>query len=707
MPETENFVYFPCCLTEESPRATPPETHFRGTLMLPQQVLLRAMLDWEAGERPPSIEAHSDYLGSEGVLLTVDAPFGVVKERPSFGKTVLALALVCASPTPPRPRAPVGASNEKTLTLFETAHWCSVTAARQLELTIVLAASGVVQQWADNAAQFTALRVRVVSNVFELRAFERDYHAGELACDLLIVKAGTYSSANYKIEGEPVVLLKKQTRPIIGALALILEGVEVARVIVDDYDIHVIEQHGLLPLARFTWYMSATAYGVGRKNVAVWRPSDAALVRRAVCTPPAAEVAPLVVQTSPVCDQDFVTEHLNMFAVDFRRVRIADTAEVRILNALGVEPEVIEMLCAGAANTAAERLGVGHSTNLVDHFVRAGLGAAAAADRAAARLQNSQFGASSNMQLITNGDVLRASNEQWTADQTRVCVASDKTSDLAALAEARRVRASAIERMRANAREGDCQCCTLPLEGAANIALGCCQIAICDDCVAEARETKRCPACTSKNFAPLPCSGDIPAEHGDIDKGAADLQKHLGWETSDWLVTPQPRQAGEAAPRPGDLSRLAALVHVLQGRECEASEPIEGLVAGVRSARRPIGTPVRAVVYAGYDESLSAIEKALTKAGIAFRTLRGTCKARAAAVAAVRDGEAAVLLVATPENCAGLHMPFLTHVIFYHVVFNKNVCVQVASRGARVGREFNLEVVTIMSASEFEKTQRA
>ena len=59
-----------------------------------------------------------------------------------------------------------------------------------------------------------------------------------------------------------------------------------------------------------------------------------------------------------------------------------------------------------------------------------------------------------------------------------------------------------------------------------------------------------------------------------------------------------------------------------------------------------------------------------------------------------------ILLVTSAKDCAGLHLPFVTHIVFYHKVIDKNIEAQVAARGQRLGRTCNLEIISLLNSAE-------
>jgi hypothetical protein len=164
--------------------------------------------------------------------------------------------------------------------------------------------------------------------------------------------------------------------------------------------------------------------------------------------------------------------------------------------------------------------------------------------------------------------------------------------------------------------------------------------------------------------------------------------------------------AGAAAPVEFANPKLRALVQFIQGAPVEALRNevvapfVRGLLEGVRDIPGP-AQPTRILVFTMHAESTRHIEFALGVAGVTYSVMRGTRAQKDAAVEAVRTAAGpAVLLVTAAKDCAGTHLPFLSHIVFYHRVLDRNVEEQLAARGQRLGRVHNLEVVLLANEAE-------
>ena len=115
------------------------------------------------------------------------------------------------------------------------------------------------------------------------------------------------------------------------------------------------------------------------------------------------------------------------------------------------------------------------------------------------------------------------------------------------------------------------------------------------------------------------------------------------------------------------------------------------------------GTGARVLIYARHAETMRLLERELAILGVMTAPLRGTRAQRDVAVATFKNvaGRAPrVLLVADARDCAGLHLPEISHVVFFHRVEDAAVRAQVVGRAARPGRTRDLIAYELLD--EFE-----
>ena len=733
----------PRLLTADDPRAANP-SGFRGALYPPQRALLAAMIALEAHP----FAAVSDPRCPEAWAPCIQTRMGRVSEKCSFGKTILSIALACG-PLPAlypcqqplatyptkdlrRNRAMVMVAGPATGGFMYDpagAHGflpeITVHYRRHLDLTVVTAAANVITQWEEEVRRLTDLRYLVVDGVHSLRTFEKAFRRGELtAIDLVIVKAGTVTTS-FIVKGEPPPLkTTSKTRPIFEALAAILEGVLVGRLIIDDFDMLnlKIDDH-FLP-ARFTWLVSATRRQTGvntplrvgfttvegffRANLASQFP-----VRGAVLDDIVNKVFSLH------CAPEFVDTHINSTRVSYRHIFVRGGQAAAILRDLEVAPEVIEMVNADAVGAAARGLNI-DATNIGD-VIRQVVGKCLAqlhrALRACARVRCARaagvreaargFSEAAGVAAKALREALTAGTDaEFTAALELALSAGPGPVFLQQLEEDATAECEKygkpLNRMRENIREGYCQCCMVPFERGAGepayVLADCCQIVVCEPCVTRRAQDKnqrmfirRCPNCAQ----------DINVRTGLIRVGAElDLEAALRDEA---LLGADALLGALNNPRLKALIQLLRLGAALDCIRDVAVPPyIEGLLDGRRDVPWPPDKARKFIVFTMHPESTMIIEDACKAFMVPYCRLAGRRSQKDEAVRALREGDANVMLVTSAKDCSGLNIPFASHIVFYHRVIDRNVEAQVAARGQRLGREGNLEIITILNEVEAE-----
>jgi hypothetical protein len=741
-------------LTGADPRAPNPPG-FRGGLYTPQRTMLAAMVALEAEPRV-SI--------SDGRCPTAWAPhlqtsMGRLADRFSFGKTVVALALICArrqaAAGPPQLMQPLvtmaGGGGRQNRALVSTDRRCAaydpsgpgflpevrVQYSRRLALTVVAASANVISQWERETRRFTDLRWHTVENVRSLREFEQMWRRGEVdGLDIVFVKAGRVTSS-YAVEGgEPGDGHRRaKTRPLFEAMARLFEGVLCARLIIDDYDTLKLGGDDCFIPAGFTWLISAT-----RRQTAARAPlraghktvEDFFRANLMTCFPILGAALDDTINRvfSLRCTPEYVDAHISSTAMGFRRIFVRGGRAAAILRDLDAPEAVIEMVHADAVGTAAAALGL--SAQTIGDVIRRVVGQHLESLRLAVRLQArvararariappgppqlSQAGAAQYSAALKDGsDAEAAAAIEAASASPELAGCLDSLEAWAGEQLARHGRS--LGRMRDNIREGQCQCCTVPFEKGeggedAYILAGCCQIIVCEACAtrpsagpsAGARRMviQRCPNCAAPAAGVIRVGGNI-----DLSDAMADDALLLPDGPEHGGPPPPPVQDGPPPPDgPAANPKLAALIQLVRGApiDCirDAATPpyIEGLLDGPRDIPWPAEAPRKILVFTMHAESTRLVEQALAAAAIPHCVLRGCRAQKDAAVRALCDA-VGIMLVTAAKDCAGLHLPFVSHIVFYHRVLDRNVEAQVAARGQRLGRQANLEIITLVNEVE-------
>lgn len=747
----------PRLLTASDPRSpTPPG--FLGELFPPQATLLHAIC---ALERAPALSLappsyHVPWL--QNLSDRLETRCVRISERFSFGKTVLALALICAQRVPRRLPAlaplatfPVTGDVYRATNLLGVAPQrdpctgvryqgalpeLTVRYARLLEVTIVAAASSVISQWEDNARRFTRLRFFTIDGVRALREFERLFRGGKLAeIDIVFVKVGR-AAANFVVKGEPS-LGDTKSRSILQAVARVLDGVPVARLIIDDFDTLKLCCDDCFVPALFTLLISATRRQVQTHFNLHSGDSAADFCRKNMTTNVQISAAALDEVTNKVCslhcDPAYVAAYIGSTSIAFRRIFVRGGRAAAILRNLDASDEVIEMLNADAIKSAATKLGFAAASvgDIIRRVVGAHVFKLRAAVRIFARLErvraelkaacgDPETDSSRISELRaaikkgSDGDVAKAL-AAVSGGGEKVYQALDSLAEWAAEEEEK--HGKALARMRENVRQEICQCCKAPfdVEGApAYILANCCQAVICEVCATMPRGNdrgfiRRCVNCASSVAHPaglIRVGAELDLAEALSDEAVIELDSDAAAPDAEGGGKADAAPArGRATPADFQNPKLRALAQLVLGEpiDCLSDAPappfVEGLIDASRNSPWPADLPKKFLVFSSHTETTAELSAGFELLGIPFAILRGTRAQKDAAVEKLRS-EVGVLFVTAPKDCSGLHLPFVSHIVFYHLVLDRNVEAQVAARGQRLGRLHNLEIVGLVNQQE-------
>ena len=447
------------------------------------------------------------------------------------------------------------------------------------------------------------------------------------------------------------------------------------------------------------------------------------------------------------CAPEFVNAHINSTKIDFRRIYVPGGLAAAILRDLDVTEEIVEMINADAVGTAAQSLGIAAQSicDVIQRVVGAHLDKLRHAVRALIRVADARNTLATKNSCEKDREVvknLRAALKDGSDAEAAEALAAtaglsaEVTTSLNSLeewaAEQRDKHGKTLNRMRDNIREGECQCCKLPIErgdvaDTAYVLAGCCQIIICESCIAPKAEginkkafIKRCPNCL-RNINIKTDLVRIGAEL-DLEEALKD-ETVIGAAPDESLADPleaETLQAGNLkAADPLDAfnnPKLKALIQLVRDkfrplageqqtinciRDVRTTPYVEGLLDGRRNLPWPDSRARKFLIFTMHSESTHRIAFACESLEIPFCILRGTRAQKDEAVRMLRE-EVGIMLVTSAKDCGGLNLPFVSHIVFYHRVLDRNVEAQVAARGQRLGREGNLEIITLINEAEAE-----
>ena len=721
-------------LTIDDPREpNPPD--FKGELFPPQKTLLAAML---ALEQNPYISIEDPRCPEEW-MSTIQTRMGRISEKFSFGKTVLALALVCSRKNPtllpdqqPILSYPHNSShygNRANVIVTKTGGSydpigagflpeITVNYSKFLPITIVSAAANVISQWESETKKFTRLRYFIIENVHSLREFESMYRSGNISTlDIVFVKAGRVTT-NFTVNGENTNFGKAKNRSLFETLIRILEGVPVARLIIDDYDTLKLSNDDCFIPALFTWLISATR-----------RQTSARAILRTGHTTIQDFFRANLMTSFPIlggalddilnrvfslhCTPEYVDEHINSTKMVFRRIYVRGGHAVTILRDLEVPEEIIEMVNADAIETAAQTLGIAAKSigEVINRIVGIHLGKLQQANKV---LERTKIVHQYHDDVKTFKNIIKDGSDEefYTFNNSPVSknINTELVSCIKSLEEWAEEQlgkyGKTLNRMRDNIREGHCQCCMVPFEKEpAYVLSGCCQIIVCEPCITRTNATthkksfiQRCPNCAQ----------DVKIKTGlirigielDIESALYNIEPVI----VDLVSTPVEPDLLDTFNNP----KLKALIQLLQGNQIDSLHDIitapyvEGLLDGKRNILWPEDKPNKFLIFTMHTESTRLIANTLESLGITFCILRGSRSQKDEAVRIIKDSNVNIMLVTAAKDCGGLNLPFISHIVFYHRIIDRNVEAQMAARGQRLGREANLEIVTFINEFEAE-----
>jgi len=463
------------------------------------------------------------------------------------------------------------------------------------------------------------------------------------------------------------------------------------------------------------------------------------------------------------CSETYVANHINSNAIKYRVIGVSGGLAAVLLRDLGVAPEVVEMVNANAVNTAAQTLGMSAVSlgDVIRRVVGDQLDKVRRAVRTIARVAVARETMGTARDRKTAGEVI-ADSDALDMHELRRALKNYSDPDVDAFIgraggltkKARETLESleqwaiqekdkygaSLNRMRDNIRQGECQCCMVPFgpadntddtakadEGAAYVLAGCCQIIVCESCITHVNNKKRsfirrCPNCARDVQLPaglVRIGGEIDLDSALLDDALL-VGEIIPESDAPAAVAEAPVEAPadenardennapiEARDAPPDADpKVRALLQLLRGEapiDCltdQITAPyVTGLLQGRRDVEWPADRPKKFLIFTMHSESTNMLSGVLTRERISHVILRGTREHKVEAIEKLRT-DTPVMLVTQPKDCGGINLPFISTMVFYHRVLDRNVESQVAARGQRLGREFNYEIVSILNEAE-------
>lgn len=755
---------------------------FKGILYDPQATLLSAMIDLE----------NKQYLNiMEGDLsFAAHTRSGILSVKFSFGKTVLALALICAQKIPLNKeiifplsviqssseidnrnrmnvitdQTPIGRYNYFTPLsnwgFFPEIEMCEDN-IEFIPISIVAAATSIITQWENNIKQFTNLRYFIIDNVHSLKKFEIIINSSNITnYDIILIKIG-HVTHTYRTVNEIANNIHFTTnRTIFSAIRSILKERKISRFIIDDFDVIKLTGNDYLINACFTWFISATRrqssikLGPVRGN----RSLEQYLLNSLE--------APAITYTSDDvlnkafnirCDPEYINEHINTTNVIFRKI-VVKGSSTKIFQNLNIAPEIIEMINADAVGLAAQSLGL--EVNTIGDLIRSITGNHIAEMKSSLKILNrieqilqniSETAMGSSIAEATidenaedentaaNEATAEAPTNKYNSIQKIILHSSDEEFyeficgrsnyvniknneisiklfnelDLLKLNNLK-IRITAqyeknvmvLNRMRDNIREGYCQCCTLPFEENCAYVLGnCCQIIICEECITVGENKsktfiKKCPNCAAELTygANRNINGLIKVGNNvNLEDALADDIVLTIDEISPKLHTEEDNTEYIKNLKIRALLQLLRSTNKITNNYCISDDIIPPVISGLLVGKIDIPHTGRNkyLIFSLLTETTHFLHSELSKHNIEHLVLQGNKTQKNNIIESFKNNIDILLITAT-NDCAGLHLPFVSHIIFYHKIIDHNIESQIAARGQRLGRTANLEIIYLL-----------
>jgi SNF2 family DNA or RNA helicase len=264
-----------------------------------------------------------------------------------------------------------------------------------------------------------------------------------------------------------------------------------------------------------------------------------------------------------------------------------------------------------------------------------------------------------------------------------------------------------INRVFDNIRNGECGVCLSNFDSEeTSYCLRCCGALFCEACLADANQLKSQYDVISKTNQPTGSCANckariymndvigVPAKFNIEDIVKMLTQETIAAETEPEIEVQNPK--------------LQALLDIIRGKTPENMEKFTKNIRNLMQGKNDVpytGTDRKVLVFASFNETLEIIENLLKQANIKFESLHGTHNEISQTIKRFQES-GTVLLVNSRTHCAGLNIQFATDIVYAHKITDANIEAQVAGRGQRIGRKFNLNIWYLLFANEQEMLDR-
>jgi hypothetical protein len=232
----------------------------------------------------------------------------------------------------------------------------------------------------------------------------------------------------------------------------------------------------------------------------------------------------------------------------------------------------------------------------------------------------------------------------------------------------------------------------------------CCQIIICEECitVGENRSKtfiKKCPNCAAELTY-----GVNKNINGLIKVGNnVNLEDALSDDIVLTIDDITPIHHKEEPKESIKNLKIRALLQLLQSNNqitdnyCISDNIIPPSISGllVGKVDIPHTGKNKYLIFSLLTETTHFLHDELSKHNVNHLVLQGNKTQKNNIIESFKN-DIDVLLITATNDCAGLHLPFVSHIIFYHKIIDHNIESQIAARGQRLGRTSNLEIIYLL-----------
>lgn len=583
-----------------------------------------------------------------------------------------------------------------------------------------------------------------------------------LTYDIILIKIGSITR-NYKtydeIKLKETLFKVGSTRSIFDALRSILSKYKVSRFIIDDFDVIKLTGSDYLINSCFTWFISATRRHSNIKCPLYDYLTDDDSIKKLIdnnLEAPAVSISEDDVFNSIFnikCESNYCDMHIHTTHIDFRKIVVKGNS-TKLLQNLELAPEIIEMINGDAIGLAAQTLGLevtsigdliyrimgNHINNIKksiktfdrikqikDIFQQSDEQLDEQLNPTIPKIEHEKINSVQKIVLdLNDSEFIQFCNGQNSffdhknrilhvkklnkKHYDQICNLEDKTK------EQYDSDNIIINRMKNNVRDGQCQCCTLPFEDSddAYILGSCCQITLCDHCLVNTNNfgkktfIQRCPNCSSaityKNIIKVSSTIELDEENLLMNNTATDT-------ATDTATEPALSDIGDSdCGIPSTNMKMKSLLRLIHSPSlintdietyCISDTMVDPYISGLLIGKQNIPNvgQKKYLIVALVQETNNFISQELTIRNIPHQILGGTSSQKNKIIEKFKT-DIDILLVTAINDCAGLHLPFVSHIIFYHKIIDRNTESQLAARGQRLGREFNLEIISILYQNE-------